>query len=105
MSKILTWIVGSLVKTFFLSAENTDEGRKVLKVFGDKIPFREWVLHFLSTIIVTLPCRAEIARLTKVVELKTKEMNRVKRLAKNILDQVLYILCFELHKNIHIIAS
>lgn len=30
---------------------------------------------------------AEIARLTKVVELKTKEMNRVKRLAKNILDQ------------------
>ena len=30
---------------------------------------------------------SEIARLTKVVELKTKEMNRVKRLAKNILDQ------------------
>ena len=26
--------------------------------------------------------------LEKVVELKTKEMNRVKRLAKNILDQV-----------------
>lgn len=31
--------------------------------------------------------RVEIARLKKVVELKTKEMNRVKRLARNILDQ------------------
>ncbi|KXJ08501.1 basal body-orientation factor 1 [Exaiptasia diaphana] len=31
--------------------------------------------------------RAEIARLQRVVELKTKEMNKVKRLAKNILDQ------------------
>ncbi|XP_046859843.1 basal body-orientation factor 1-like [Xenia sp. Carnegie-2017] len=29
----------------------------------------------------------EIARLNKMIELKTKEMNRVKRLAKNILDQ------------------
>ena len=42
----------------------------------------------LATILKSLFCRAEIARLTKVVELKTKEMNRVKRLAKNILDQV-----------------
>ena len=32
--------------------------------------------------------RAEIARLQRIVELKTKEMNKVKRLAKNILDQV-----------------
>ena len=33
-------------------------------------------------------CRAEISRLQRIVELKTKEMNRVKRLAKTILDQV-----------------
>ena len=32
--------------------------------------------------------RAEISRLQRIVELKTKEMNRVKRLAKTILDQV-----------------
>lgn len=31
--------------------------------------------------------RAEISRLQRIVELKTKEMNRVKRLAKTILDQ------------------
>lgn len=35
----------------------------------------------------TLNSRAEIARLQRVVELKTREMNRVKRLAKTILDQ------------------
>lgn len=29
----------------------------------------------------------EVARLQKTVELKTKEMNKVKKLAKNILDQ------------------
>jgi len=32
--------------------------------------------------------RMEIARLQRTIELKTKEMNRVKKLAKNILDQV-----------------
>ncbi|KAK3708366.1 hypothetical protein QZH41_014832, partial [Actinostola sp. cb2023] len=35
----------------------------------------------------TRSVRAEIARLQRIVELKTKEMNKVKRLAKNILDQ------------------
>lgn len=35
----------------------------------------------------TRSCRAEISRLQRIVELKTKEMNRVKRLAKTILDQ------------------
>ena len=30
----------------------------------------------------------EVARLQRTVELKTKEMNRVKKLAKNILEQV-----------------
>ncbi|XP_068689370.1 basal body-orientation factor 1-like [Montipora foliosa] len=35
----------------------------------------------------TRSSRAEIARLQRIVELKTKEMNRVKRLAKTILDQ------------------
>lgn len=35
----------------------------------------------------TRNCRAEISRLQRIVELKTKEMNRVKRLAKTILDQ------------------
>ncbi|EDO37303.1 predicted protein, partial [Nematostella vectensis] len=35
----------------------------------------------------TRSSRAEIARLQRIVELKTKEMNKVKRLAKNILDQ------------------
>ena len=31
--------------------------------------------------------RNEIAKLQRIVELKTKEMNKVKKLAKNILDQ------------------
>ena len=31
--------------------------------------------------------KIEIAKLQRVIELKTKEMNKVKRLAKNILDQ------------------
>lgn len=31
--------------------------------------------------------RNEIAKLQRTVEMKTKEMNKVKRLAKNILDQ------------------
>ena len=31
--------------------------------------------------------RVEIAKLQRTVDLKTKEMNRVKKLAKNILDQ------------------
>lgn len=31
--------------------------------------------------------KREIAKLQRVIELKTKEMNKVKRLAKNILDQ------------------
>ncbi|CAH3161550.1 unnamed protein product [Pocillopora meandrina] len=35
----------------------------------------------------TRSSRAEISRLQRIVELKTKEMNRVKRLAKTILDQ------------------
>lgn len=35
----------------------------------------------------TRSCRAEISRLQRIMELKTKEMNRVKRLAKTILDQ------------------
>ena len=38
--------------------------------------------------ILLVNFRAEIARLQRVVELKTREMNRVKRLAKTILDQV-----------------
>ena len=43
--------------------------------------------HFLKTNFLFC-CRAEISRLQRIVELKTKEMNRVKRLAKTILDQV-----------------
>jgi myosin heavy subunit len=35
----------------------------------------------------TVTSRMEIAKLQRVVELKTKEMNRVKKLARNILDQ------------------
>ena len=31
--------------------------------------------------------KVELAKLQRVIELKTKEMNRVKKLAKNILDQ------------------
>lgn len=31
--------------------------------------------------------KIELAKLQRVIELKTKEMNKVKRLAKNILDQ------------------
>jgi len=31
--------------------------------------------------------RTEIAKLQRVIELKTKEMNKVKKLARNILDQ------------------
>lgn len=31
--------------------------------------------------------RVELAKLQRVIEMKTKEMNKVKRLAKNILDQ------------------
>ena len=33
--------------------------------------------------------RMENARFQRTIELKTKEMNRVKKVAKNILDQVL----------------
>ena len=39
-------------------------------------------------------CRAEIARLQRINEMKTREMNRVKRLAKTILDQVRKIISF-----------
>ena len=31
--------------------------------------------------------RVEIAKLQRIIQLKTKEMNRVKKLARNILDQ------------------
>ena len=57
----------------------------------------------LITISISLFCRAEIARLTKVVELKTKEMNRVKRLAKNILDEVCrYISRYTFSEYLHV---
>lgn len=45
------------------------------------------IIHFLLSFLIS---RAEVARLQRVVELKTREMNKVKRLAKNILDQVDY---------------
>ena len=37
--------------------------------------------------IATETARVELAKLQRVVALKTKEMNKVKKLAKNILDQ------------------
>ena len=37
--------------------------------------------------IETEASKIELAKLQRVIELKTKEMNKVKRLAKNILDQ------------------
>ncbi|XP_031564389.1 basal body-orientation factor 1-like [Actinia tenebrosa] len=40
-----------------------------------------------NAVVETKNSRAEIARLQRVIQLKTKEMNKVKRLAKNILDQ------------------
>ena len=42
--------------------------------------------------------RMEIVRLERMIELKSKEMNRVKKLAKNILDQVCLIFPFFLLK-------
>lgn len=40
-----------------------------------------------KTNIETESSRAEIAKLQKILELKTKEMNKVKKLARNILEQ------------------
>ena len=40
--------------------------------------------------VLWLLCRMENARFQRTIELKTKEMNRVKKVAKNILDQVLH---------------
>ena len=40
--------------------------------------------------------RMEIARLQRTIELKSKEMNRVRKLAKNILDQVRQKKLFEI---------
>ena len=37
--------------------------------------------------IETEASKIELAKLQRIIELKTKEMNKVKRLAKNILDQ------------------
>ena len=45
-------------------------------------------MHIIFDVLILDCCRAEISRLQRIVELKTKEMNRVKRLAKTILDQV-----------------
>lgn len=47
-----------------------------------------WNPKHETTFLFVICCRAEIARLQRIIELKTKEMNRVKRLAKTILDQV-----------------